>query len=60
MVRTRRQTKGTIIRRGPHRGEQRYTTKATSKVFHQSGHDISLYYGKHQIHPFGGRFQGNR
>ena len=48
----RRQGKGTIIRRGPHRGEQRYTTKATSVDFHRAGHDIKLYHGKHQIRPF--------
>ena len=48
----RRQGKGTIIRRGPHRGEQRYTTKATSADFHRAGHDIKLYHGKHQIRPY--------
>jgi len=48
----RRQGKGTRIRRGPQRGEQRYTTKATSVDFHRAGHDIALYQGKHQIKPF--------
>ena len=42
------------------RGRIDYTTKATSKDFHRAGHDIALYHGKHQIRPFGGRFQGSR
>lgn len=50
--------KGTRSR--THAGDMDFTTKRGNKMFHRAGHDVALYHGKHQIAPFGGRFQGGR